>query len=196
MGGPARRGDVSGFVDFLVGDAEVGGQRLQRSRFPTAPSWVMNSLAKSWPSALMWPRRGEAAIRGRVLAAGSEAPLQRAGRPVPTGTSPASQINGPTIYGGYGCPDISPGPVDNPPPFDLPVPPASTISADPGEEKILVLQRGQCFFSEKVETAQKAGYNAVAIANHHAQFGLAVAAIDIPEPDITLPLLLFSLLRI
>ena len=90
---------------------------------------------------------------------------------VPIRTYPDSQINGPTIYGGYGCPDISPGPVDNPPPFDLPVPPASTISADPGEEKILILQRGQCFFSEKVETAQNAGYNAVAIANHHAGAG-------------------------
>jgi hypothetical protein len=90
---------------------------------------------------------------------------------VPIRTYPESQINGPTIYGGYGCPDVSPGPVDNPPPFDLPVPPASSLPADPGEEKILVLQRGQCFFSEKVETAQNAGYDAVAIANHHAGAG-------------------------
>ena len=33
----------------------------------------------------------------------------------PIRTYPDSQINGPTIYGGYRCPDISPGPVDNPP---------------------------------------------------------------------------------
>src|SRR5215207_8191767 len=49
--------------------------------------------------------------------------------------------------------------------------------AEEGEEAILVLQRGPlgdpsetgdaCFFSEKVETAQLLGYDAVIIANHH-----------------------------
>jgi hypothetical protein len=86
---------------------------------------------------------------------------------VPISTYPDGQLNGPTIYGGYGCPDISADGTDNPAPFDLPVPPASSLPADPGEEKVLVLQRGQCFFSEKVETAQNAGYNAVIIGNHH-----------------------------
>lgn len=90
---------------------------------------------------------------------------------VPITSYPDSQLNGPTIYGGYGCPDVSADGTDNPAPFDLPVPPASSLPADPGEEKILVLQRGQCFFSEKVETAQDAGYDGVIIANHHAGAG-------------------------
>jgi hypothetical protein len=94
---------------------------------------------------------------------------------VPITTYPDSQLNGPTIYGGYGCPDVSADGTDNPPPFDLPVPPASSLPADPGEEKILVLQRGQCFFSEKVETAQNAGYDGVLIANHHAGAGNGAA---------------------
>ncbi|HSE81036.1 MAG TPA: PA domain-containing protein [Gaiellaceae bacterium] len=90
---------------------------------------------------------------------------------VPIASYPDGQVNGPTIYGGYGCPDISVDGTDNPPPFDLPVPPASSLPADPGEEKVLILQRGQCFFSEKVETAQNAGYDAVIIGNHHAGSG-------------------------
>lgn len=82
-------------------------------------------------------------------------------------------LNGPTIFGGYGCPsDIGT------------IPNASTLTLAPGEESILVVQRGpvgdpsaagpSCFFSEKVETAQLLGYDAVIIANHHtgAQEGL------------------------
>ena len=75
-------------------------------------------------------------------------------------------LNGPTVYGGYGCP-ADRGSIPN----------ASTLTLDPGEEAILVLQRGPagdpsqtqeaCFFSEKVETAQLLGYDAVIIANHH-----------------------------
>ena len=66
-------------------------------------------------------------------------------------------LNGPTIYGGLGCP-ADRGSIPN----------ASTLMLAPGEEAILVLQRGTCFFSEKVETAQLLGYDAVIIANHHA----------------------------
>ena len=76
-------------------------------------------------------------------------------------------LNGPTLYGGYGCPADRGG-----------IPNASTLgSLGSGEEAILVLQRGPvgdpsqtgdaCFFSEKVETAQLLGYDAVIIANHH-----------------------------
>ncbi len=75
-------------------------------------------------------------------------------------------LNGPTVYGGYGCPSDR-GSIPN----------ASTLTLAPGEEAILVLQRGPvgdpsqgqdaCFFSEKVETAQLLGYDAVIIANHH-----------------------------
>jgi len=94
---------------------------------------------------------------------------------VPISTYPDGQVNGPTIYGGYGCPDVSADGTDNPAPFDLPVPPASSLPADPGEEKVLVLQRGQCFFSEKVETAQNAGYDAVMIGNNHVGSGFGAA---------------------
>jgi hypothetical protein len=79
------------------------------------------------------------------------------------------RINGPTVYGGYGCPA---GPA---------VPAAAGFAADPGEDKVLVLQRGPvgdpdanfeaCFFSEKVEVAQNAGWDAVVIANHHVGSG-------------------------
>ncbi len=85
-------------------------------------------------------------------------------------------LNGPTVYGGYGCPDDA-----------VPTPasvPGYLALVGSGEEKILVLQRGPvgdpshsqhgaCFFSEKVEAAQNAGWDAVIIANHHtgAAFG-------------------------
>ena len=75
-------------------------------------------------------------------------------------------LNGPTVYGGYGCPADRGS-----------IPLASTLTLAPDEEAILVLQRGPvgdpsqtqeaCFFSEKVETAQLLGYDAAIIANHH-----------------------------
>ena len=76
-------------------------------------------------------------------------------------------LNGPTVYGGYGCPADRGS-----------IPDASVLGPlAEGEEAILVLQRGPlgdpsqtqaaCFFSEKVETAQLLGYDAVIIANHH-----------------------------
>jgi hypothetical protein len=76
-------------------------------------------------------------------------------------------LNGPTVFGGYGCPDDRGS-----------IPDASVLGPlAEGEEAILVLQRGPlgdpsetqdaCFFSEKVETAQLLGYDAVIIANHH-----------------------------
>jgi hypothetical protein len=73
------------------------------------------------------------------------------------------KLNGPTIFGGYGCS------ADN----DIPPPPA--VSGD--EEKILVVSRGPvgdpsvnyeaCRFDEKILNADNAGYDAVIIANHH-----------------------------
>ena len=75
-------------------------------------------------------------------------------------------LNGPVIYGGYGC-LASPEEI----------PDASLLELEEGEEAILVLSRGPvsdpgapyeaCNFSEKVELAQEAGYDAVIIANHH-----------------------------
>ncbi len=89
----------------------------------------------------------------------------------PIADLPDGVLNGPTVYGGYGCPD------------DVAEIPAPSVLGPlaAGEESILVLQRGPfndpthphaaCFFSEKVETAQNAGYDAVIIANHHAGAG-------------------------
>jgi hypothetical protein len=80
---------------------------------------------------------------------------------VPIQNYPGQEVAGPTIYGGLGCPsneEYGPQP---------PIPPASTLPAGAGEEKIVVLLRGLCFFSEKVEQAQLAGYDAVIIPNHH-----------------------------
>jgi hypothetical protein len=78
---------------------------------------------------------------------------------------PSDPINGPTVYGGYGCTTAG-------------IPDASTLTLAPDEEAILVLQRGPvgdpsqtieaCFFSNKVETAQLLGYDLVIIANHHS----------------------------
>lgn len=82
---------------------------------------------------------------------------------------PDKKLNGPVVYGGYGCP------------ASAPVPPASTALAGvplaDGEEKIVVLQRGPsgdpsapegaCFPGEKAASAAAAGYDAVVLVNRH-----------------------------
>jgi hypothetical protein len=86
----------------------------------------------------------------------------------PVATFPDAMINGPTVFGGYGCPDDT---AEIPPPSVL-----GTLA--PGEEKIIVFQRGPvgdpnhaphdaCFFSDKVRAGEEAGYDAVIVANHH-----------------------------
>ncbi len=94
---------------------------------------------------------------------------------VPIKSLPDQAMNGPTVFGGYGCPQSDP------------VPDASVLDGviAPGEDRIVVLQRGPvddpsanytaCLFSEKVEAAQNAGYDGVIVANHHvgAQDGAA-----------------------
>ena len=72
---------------------------------------------------------------------------------------------GPTRFGGSGCPTDVNG---NGTPDRNEVPPAATLPAAPGEERILVMERGTCFFSEKVETAQLLGYDVAVVGNHHA----------------------------
>jgi len=85
-------------------------------------------------------------------------------------------LNGPTVYGGYGC-DAS-----------APIPDRDTAGLpplEPGEEAIVVLQRGPgadpttgdpddpegpeeaCFPGEKAENGIDAGYDAVLLVNHH-----------------------------
>ena len=87
---------------------------------------------------------------------------------VPIQDLPDGVLNGPTVYGGYGCPNER---------DDIPTPQEAGLNPGPGEETILVMQRGPvadpnnpfdaCFFSEKVETAQLLGYDAAIVGNHH-----------------------------
>jgi LVIVD repeat len=85
----------------------------------------------------------------------------------PIDSEPEGQINGPTVFGGRGCLRAGPnaGPdavVGEPSP-----PPASAISANPGEEKTVVFSRGGCFFSTKIAAGQDLGYDAVIIGQSH-----------------------------
>jgi hypothetical protein len=102
-------------------------------------------------------------LAGQVFAAGEF------GWTKPVSTLPDQKVNGPTVFGGYGCPDDT-GQI--PPPSVL-----GTLA--PGEEKIIVFQRGPvgdpshaqhdaCFFSDKVRAGEQAGYDVVIVANHHA----------------------------
>jgi hypothetical protein len=100
---------------------------------------------------------------------------------IPISTLADQRVNGPVVFGGYGCP----GDRDS-------IPPASVLDPVtlPGEDQIIVFQRGPvddpnnpgeaCFFSEKVESAQLAGYDAAIIANHHTGAGAGA------QPDATL----------
>ena len=82
---------------------------------------------------------------------------------------PDKRLNGPTVYGGYGCPDSAPIP-----PRSQTLP-AGTVGVS--EEAILVLQRGPsgdpsaseeaCFPGQKAAMGRAAGYDAVVIANRH-----------------------------
>lgn len=81
---------------------------------------------------------------------------------------PDGKVNGPVVFGGYGCDDDV---AQIPPPSVL-----GPLGAD--EEKIIMFQRGPvgdpnhphgaCFFSDKVRNGEVAGYDVVVIANHHA----------------------------
>jgi hypothetical protein len=93
---------------------------------------------------------------------------------VPGGQAPAIlpdlTLNGPVVYGGYGCPDSDPIPS----PEDIP---GYLDMLEPGEETIIVLQRGPvgdpsapeeaCFPGEKAHEAALAGWDAVLFVNHH-----------------------------
>jgi hypothetical protein len=76
-------------------------------------------------------------------------------------------MNGPTVYGGYACPGSPPPPLRS----------AYSFALDPGEEAILVLQRGPtgdsnnpepaCFPGQKAERAWDAGWRNVLFVNRH-----------------------------
>ena len=78
------------------------------------------------------------------------------------------RLNGPIVYGGYGCPDSAAIPLR----ATAGLPPLG-----PGEEAIVVLQRGPandpsapeaaCFPGEKAANAIAAGYDAVVLVNRH-----------------------------
>jgi hypothetical protein len=100
---------------------------------------------------------------------------------VPVGGAPVTilpdlRLNGPVAYGGYGCPSAS-----------APIPPADSIfppgSLEPGEEQIIVLQRGPaddpnnpeaaCFPGEKADNATDQGWDAVVLTGRHLAGGAA-----------------------
>ena len=102
-------------------------------------------------------------------------PAGEFGWTVPIDSLPSKSIAGTTVFLGYGCPQS-------------PALPHADSTGIPDGRQIAVLQRGPvgdsaanyeaCFFSEKVEAAQNAGYDAVIISNHHtgSQFGDAADA--------------------
>lgn len=77
------------------------------------------------------------------------------------------KLNGLVVYGGYGCPDSAP----------IPLASSFTWTLAPGEEKIVVLQRGPtgdpsapeaaCFPGEKAANGIAAGYDAVVLVARH-----------------------------
>jgi hypothetical protein len=90
---------------------------------------------------------------------------------------PDLSMNGPTIFGSYGCPDER----DSLLTADEAIAEYG-ITLEENEDLILVTERGPvqdpnhaqhgaCFFSEKVETAQLLGYDGAIVANHHVGAG-------------------------
>ena len=86
---------------------------------------------------------------------------------------PDGKINGPTVYGGYGCPDDA---------AEVPTAAAAFPSLGADEEAIIVFQRGPvgdpnhdqhdaCFFSDKIAMGESKGYDVVIVANHHQGAG-------------------------
>ncbi len=111
--------------------------------------------------------------------AGNEYTTVPVGGAAPVALLADKKLNGPVAYGGYGCPGTS-----------TPIPSADSIfppgSLEPGEEQIVVLQRGPsddpnnpegaCFPGEKADNATDAGWDAVVFVNRH----LGDAALDEP----------------
>jgi len=81
---------------------------------------------------------------------------------VPVDSREGGQINGPTVFGGRGCISGGPDALGDPAP-----PPASAITAAPGEEKAVVFSRGGCFFSTKIHSGQDLGYDVVIVGQSH-----------------------------
>jgi hypothetical protein len=82
---------------------------------------------------------------------------------------PGGKVNGPTVFGGYGCPDDA---------AEVPAATTAFPTVGAGEERIIVFQRGPvgdpnhdqhaaCFFSDKIRMGEEKGYDVVIVANHH-----------------------------
>jgi hypothetical protein len=94
----------------------------------------------------------------------------------PVTVLPDRRLNGPVAFGGYGCPGTS-APIPN---ADTTIPPGTL---DPGEEQIIVLQRGPtddpnapeeaCFPGEKADNATDQGWDAVILTGRHLAGGAA-----------------------
>jgi hypothetical protein len=80
------------------------------------------------------------------------------------------KAQGTAVWGGTGCPEDVNG---NGTPDNEEVPNAADYDAEysEGEERVLILTRGTCFFSQKVEAGELAGWDFVVIGNHHAGSG-------------------------
>lgn len=80
------------------------------------------------------------------------------------------KAEGTTVWGGTGCIEDVDG--DTVSDRDQ-VPDASDYDAEyaEGEERVLVLTRGTCFFSHKVESGELHGWDMVLVGNHHAGSG-------------------------
>ena len=78
------------------------------------------------------------------------------------------QVNGPTVWGGSGCiEDLNGNGISD----RAEVPPASSMTAGPGEEKSVVFTRGFCFFSDKIASGEQAGYDNVIVGQSHGGTG-------------------------
>jgi uncharacterized repeat protein (TIGR01451 family) len=77
-------------------------------------------------------------------------------------------VTGPTVFGGSGCAeDINGNGMSDR--DELPL--ASSITVPAGQRAMAVFERGTCFFSDKIRTAELRGYQVAIIGNHHAGSG-------------------------
>ncbi len=81
-------------------------------------------------------------------------------------------LEGPTMYGGTGCPPLQA------------VPPASNINAKGRPTTVVLIEGGGCSFEDKLGSAEQAGYDAVIVAASHqtAGFGTTPGAMECTTP--------------
>jgi hypothetical protein len=77
-------------------------------------------------------------------------PASEGGITVPISSLPGEQMTGATVYVGLACPGDS-------------------VPAAPSTGSIALIQRGVCFFSEKIDNAEAAGYAGVVVFNDEAR---------------------------